>query len=506
MIVSNCPRCNEAFRVPSAELPEDAYAKCPWCRETFSLSDVLTRLPPILEVLSADGQPIVSRQSVAAVVDDGASDSFGRRADNETVIDESWMQGQSPAGGIGPVDFEVADSVGTWEGDRHSEKISPMKGSPGRKKKGKYAGLRAVIGVVLGGALAFPIADGLLVLAGHPGLGLWRALSGDEGESSGRNAVAAALPVDLSAERKTRPKPNGRLLNTDGLNLEMAVAEDDADSAREQIMQLPEMEEPLVLSDTEVAQPDPRQGLPAAITEIGAAQSQAKVAKRKPGRDGEAAADATTQPPSLRIPAEGQESAVDIVPIESSEKQDSQGQPRSSEVIPASAAESLEVPKLPTTPTPQTNTTADESAEMIALADRAGKMVEAVAAYDGPEQERARRLQLTYEKIAMACDLASGDSEALRALATRIKESPVAKDIEDSASKWLMDSSRSSEGIALIGRPGADGEGQIITLESGKIVSVVGDSELPEAEKILAMGRIVDGESSVELVLTETLP
>ncbi len=41
MIVSNCPRCCEPLRVPTGELPDNAYAQCPWCRETFPLSDVL---------------------------------------------------------------------------------------------------------------------------------------------------------------------------------------------------------------------------------------------------------------------------------------------------------------------------------------------------------------------------------------------------------------------------------------------------------------------------------
>jgi hypothetical protein len=66
MLVSNCPRCKESFRVPSGELPEDAYAECPWCRETFPITDLLNQLPPILEVMTADGQPIASAPQVAS--------------------------------------------------------------------------------------------------------------------------------------------------------------------------------------------------------------------------------------------------------------------------------------------------------------------------------------------------------------------------------------------------------------------------------------------------------
>ena len=59
MITSNCPRCQEGFRVPIGTMPDGAYAMCPWCHETFPLAEVLDRLPPQLQILTADGEPII---------------------------------------------------------------------------------------------------------------------------------------------------------------------------------------------------------------------------------------------------------------------------------------------------------------------------------------------------------------------------------------------------------------------------------------------------------------
>ena len=53
-------------------MPDDAYAMCPWCHETFPLKEVLDRLPPQLKILTADGEPVVVMEPVgsgAAVAD-----------------------------------------------------------------------------------------------------------------------------------------------------------------------------------------------------------------------------------------------------------------------------------------------------------------------------------------------------------------------------------------------------------------------------------------------------
>ncbi len=127
MIVSNCPRCGEAFRVPADELPDDAYAQCPWCRDTFPVTDVLKVLPPVLEVLSADGQPFVpvrhqaAALGVAGLSDTSASPGFGsisEGADAGFLIDEPAESSELDAKSL---DFESPSSAETVVDDDTSE-------------------------------------------------------------------------------------------------------------------------------------------------------------------------------------------------------------------------------------------------------------------------------------------------------------------------------------------------------------------------------------------------
>jgi hypothetical protein len=53
-----CPRCEESFRVPDATLPEGLRMRCPWCNETFKLSEIAPRLLPMVDLIGDDDQPI----------------------------------------------------------------------------------------------------------------------------------------------------------------------------------------------------------------------------------------------------------------------------------------------------------------------------------------------------------------------------------------------------------------------------------------------------------------
>ncbi len=262
------------------------------------------------------------------------------------------------------------------------------------------------------------------------------------------------------------------MLNPDIVNDALAVANDPADSAREQLMAEPKIDElppnkeadaPLVLpTANELAMNEPDRTDHTAL------------------QDTSVSLDPTLTAPGLEMPAvatgEEANSRVNKPAIES--------------------------------PLPETNVEAnpaDDPAELVAMAERAGKMVEALSKYDGDPKERVRRMLLTYEKIAIACNLATSESKALSALASTIKNSSILDEIGGAASEWLVYSSRNSEGIVLVGQASTSSNGQIITLDSGKVLSVAGDVQLPEAERVLAMGRILD-ENSVELVLTQPLP
>ncbi|TWT79957.1 hypothetical protein CA13_13680 [Planctomycetes bacterium CA13] len=115
MITSTCPRCSELFRLPSADVPPDATAQCPWCGEIYPASEIVNQLPPMVQLISVDGQPLFTDETPAAAgfVDTSAAGVGGLAAVsaagigdetledvNETVfdkpsedIDETWTDG-----------------------------------------------------------------------------------------------------------------------------------------------------------------------------------------------------------------------------------------------------------------------------------------------------------------------------------------------------------------------------------------------------------------------------
>ncbi len=272
MIVANCPRCDESFRLPSGQLPDDAFAHCPWCRESFPLSDVISRLPPILEITGADGQPL-ALQPEAELVATGAAvsttadtvvsplpadteDISGLSIDEEidpssikTVTDEtiheSWNETASTTGNDA-ADFDVEDPNDTWEPntsqnaapDAAADPIAPMHVTPAptpqlrNKKKG--SSFRTLLSIVLGGLAAGPLAVALLYILTlfgvHVDLGFW-PLDGSNTSSTGQQR-AAATPVDLANRQPLAPPPApspGRSL-TEGTDFD---AQDDTAEAAE---------------------------------------------------------------------------------------------------------------------------------------------------------------------------------------------------------------------------------------------------------------------------------
>ncbi|NNE00147.1 MAG: hypothetical protein HKN47_22740 [Pirellulaceae bacterium] len=65
MITTNCPRCTESIRIPTDQIPSGAYAQCPLCRETFPVEEIVQQLPPVVNLMDGDGQPLILSQSPA---------------------------------------------------------------------------------------------------------------------------------------------------------------------------------------------------------------------------------------------------------------------------------------------------------------------------------------------------------------------------------------------------------------------------------------------------------
>lgn len=238
MIVSNCPRCDEVFRVPDAEMPDDAYAECPWCKETFPIVEVLHRLPPVLNVISADGQALSFSQQRAVMagglageagepstidqseyydggigtLGDDEPDDLGHKTVSEETVAETWTDVRTSEGDSSVADFDVEDPHDTLEeggpaGDVRP--VAPMKVTPAPvlHRKSRGSNTRTWISIVLGGLAAGPLAVAILWVLTLFGvdvdLGFW-PLNGTSAVVS-TDRVAAA-PVPLTNEEELGPK------------------------------------------------------------------------------------------------------------------------------------------------------------------------------------------------------------------------------------------------------------------------------------------------------------
>ena len=181
MIISNCPRCQEGFRVPLGKMPDDAYAMCPWCHETFPLAEVLNHLPPQLQILTADGEPITVMEPVATHTTAGIESLTGvgpgaldHLQGNENLAGADLANGNQ----WDPTALSFGDNNGQTDGGWNTSaatQTAPMSVSPrpNRRKKGG-SGIRSMIQVVVGGLLSVPIALAILLAVGRaPDLGFW---------------------------------------------------------------------------------------------------------------------------------------------------------------------------------------------------------------------------------------------------------------------------------------------------------------------------------------------
>ena len=78
--------------------------------------------------------------------------------------------------------------------------------------------------------------------------------------------------------------------------------------------------------------------------------------------------------------------------------------------------------------------------------------------------------------------------------------------IEEAGLTWLEYPQRSSAGIVLIGRPGSSAKNQILTLESGQILTMVGNINLPSVEKVIVLGQITEDAKTIKISHAQALP
>jgi hypothetical protein len=151
MIISKCPCCHEAVTIPNA--PRESRARCPLCREEYTLAEALERCPPELELLD---------------VPDTADDGFGGyplAAAGISGVDKGGFESDNA-----PSSFDFSESPapgGASAAATVSAKASPAAKTSTRsaarrpRSKGKNPVIE-IVKVVGGGALGLFIAQMLL--------------------------------------------------------------------------------------------------------------------------------------------------------------------------------------------------------------------------------------------------------------------------------------------------------------------------------------------------------
>jgi hypothetical protein len=138
MTIASCPRCTDDVRIPAHASPK-ALVRCPLCREQFTLSELLSQAPPLLEILD-DPEPLSAPAAAPA------SRAAAAVATEEPAAEEYQMAG----GGAGV--FDTTGPAGMAVGAP-----SVSRGVPRRKKK-EGSAIGMALQVVLGGVGAFILA------------------------------------------------------------------------------------------------------------------------------------------------------------------------------------------------------------------------------------------------------------------------------------------------------------------------------------------------------------
>ncbi len=500
MILSSCPRCHESYLIPAGKLPEDAYAQCPWCQETFPLSEAMGRLPPMLKVIRADGE-IITPQIAAVGTMGGAATRYGHADSSQDNYANADTEIADDFGGEttfeADVDMELEEVPLRYEAradvdiepefmlrDREATPaIAPMrvqpstavKGSPKRKQKG--SSIMSMIGVALGGVASLPIAAGLLVGIDKmgwkqaPNIGVWPLDGSMSSFQSPAPKASTAMPTS---------EPSMRRSATSG-SPENSLAKD--------------------LGISSAPEPDP------------AADALAEI---QSGGDSLA----TIQPPSEELEVAMPEISLpemiapEISPPATAES--ASAEPTSSEIVTNAKPEisKIDTPETITEPstapaTPSAVLDKVVSPELIQARDAAIAAIDDLAKLSG-DSARKPLVAKTFIAIAMMGSLAQPeDAGAIEeALAKVTRDQALLADIARAVPLWLDIPNPPNDGVVLVLDSASTTGARSLTTGSGAVVPVVAgnDITLPDG-KLLGLGKVVAGPNGkqVELSVAQAL-
>lgn len=488
MIISNCPRCQEGFRVPLGTLPDDAYAMCPWCHETFPLAEVLNHLPPALQILTADGEPMTIMEPVdsyyAAGIQSLPDASTGALDQLQTHEASGNGQQWDPTALNFGAESGQTDVAWSASGGPQAAPttVSPR---PNRRKKGG-SGIRSIVQVVVGGLLSVPIALAILLAAGRaPDLGFWPF----DGQT---RSLRELLPFqdDANTDNGNTPQSfDGQQLDTTDFDEAMQEADDPSQSVLDQIF-APD-NSPKSADQSNLNQTTPTTSTPTAASEETETTLETSLSSENtnPLELPNTLANTNTESGLLKEPEP-------VVSKTNSNNTDSPAtiiaasQIKRSEQLNADTAEAKSMDSVPA-----------QAMREVTAAIQAIKRLDA-----GHQTIDTDTLAVAYEKIAQACETTQNYPAALPALANAVTQSKALKQLQEAAVTWLDYPQRSAQGIVLIGKPGTTAKNQILTLDSGRILNISGKLSLPLAEKVVVLGRIIKDKDEIEVNFTAPLP
>ncbi|EMI18096.1 hypothetical protein RMSM_04975 [Rhodopirellula maiorica SM1] len=582
MLTCNCPRCGETIGLPTAAVPADATAQCPWCGEIYPASEIIEKLPPMVELISADGQPLfldagdgAAAQLAAAPIASAASgansftSSFAPDADadqlNETWDDNSELtiEADGDAGfdldgsldgdpqrpednfNEGGQDDEMLEFLSSNDSEDESADsagpLMPMKVKSvpvNTYKRKKSSPIKTLIGVAMGPLVALPLAGGILLWLGKaPDLGFWPFDGSFNNGSSSRLSAAPPMvmndPVDPVAE--DAPLTGSEMM------VPAAEPSDDFERAQQELANLgadtnpadsvddtpggfdmpslgsslnPDSEEvENELATGEVEYPDAA-GDDTLSQDVVADKVPMEMPAVEPSDI--ASEDVASEEVAGKIesivtddPAEDTSAIADEAPVaevmepaveEASEPEPSAAAEAVAETAPAAESDVNNDPEQPAV-----------SPAVEAAVEKANKLLASLMKFEGAEGDRRRLLAKAYASVsAVAIESNAGDNAAVQKLLNALSRSPLVKDLGDAADLWLDYGKRPTDGVLIIGAPATDAAGSVLRISSssGDVREVpVSGSSLPEADQVIALGRIVEASDgpTVELVAVESM-
>lgn len=195
MLTTKCPKCEKEVTVPAAATAESR-VRCPLCEEEYTLESVFGDLPPLLELLDA---PSTNGEAAATLADEPQAEDMTGESDRAGslgggMFDFDKGDAKDDDGGIAiadPVETIEKSAAFDFGGDSApaAAAVGAATATTARKKarpRRKSSPMKMIIGVIIGGLLAGPIAQLFLwwVLPGNwhveqrDPMGIGRSLKG----------------------------------------------------------------------------------------------------------------------------------------------------------------------------------------------------------------------------------------------------------------------------------------------------------------------------------------